>query len=151
MKLKNGMLKVIISCAMACSMAISSGTVFASELKPSETNLMVEDVYVASNPTGVYAGSGSASIRGSGMIYVSIPSGCTAKRLYFIGNKDGGGANTTANISGLSGVVNNVPVNGTWSLISSANMVSYGPNTIQVYVELADKSTTYNIAITARG
>lgn len=85
---------------------------------------------------------------GNFTLQVSIPAGKTAKSIYFCGNKNGGGANTTMNIGG-SGIVSgatNVPVNGQWYKISSSAMNFTGPSTLTWNAGFKDTSTTYNLA-----
>lgn len=77
-------------------------------------------------------------------VTIDIPAGETARSIYFLGNKEGGGANTSLIISGHA-VINftEAPINGQWYRISYSGLNFTGSTTITLQCSITS-SGTYN-------
>ena len=130
--------------AFAIILSFNSTTAFASEITPDKA------FSVSALPSKPILGSGSATITGWGMITVNMNNpNQTISEIWVLGNKNGGGANTSASF--LNEALVSAPyakIDGAWHRISNSKIHVSG-SSFSFSVDVTDKNCAYNIAIVA--
>lgn len=135
MKKKN-IFTFILSVAMVCSLfAMPLTKVYAAETKD-----VHEEITTYADIDSVYL----SNVKAGGQIKLEIPSGRTARTLHFVGNKTGGGANTTITLYGTGcGMGKTIPLNGEAQTVTTINVS--GPTTLVYTYGINDVNTSYNL------
>lgn len=131
-----------------CAFSVSAKEVTeeATVTSPAVTQPLEE--VMANLPSKPLVGTGNATITDWGMVYVNLYNNPqTVNEIWILGNKNGGGANTSASfLSTITPYGPTASINGGWQRIYNGG-INVSGGQIAFSVDVADNSTAYNIAI----
>lgn len=139
------MKRLFLALVLSVSLLFSNSGIVAMAESFDDSSKVTSNDVVKGGPA--FAGATVPGAVDSGVVYINIPAGYTARCIRFIGNKEGGGANTTISFlgSGISVYGSSAPLNGTFSTISASSMSISGSTTLVISYDIADNSQAYNL------